>query len=73
MSDKLHCYVVVAPQTTVVIPDEVQLHVIMCKECHKRIHTMLADLQMYHVTWKQGTGHIKFNCNDMIMRLDKLS
>ena len=53
---KLHCYVVVAPQATVVIPDEVQLHVIMCKECHKRVHTLLADLQMYHMTWKQGAG-----------------
>ena len=33
----LRRYVAFAPQTTVVIPDEVQLHVITRKECHMRI------------------------------------
>ena len=52
----LRRYVAFAPQTTVVILDEVQLHVITCKECHMRIQALLVDLAMYRVVWKKGAS-----------------
>ena len=52
----LRRYVAFAPETTMVIPDKVQLYVVTCKECHMRIQALLIKLAMYRVVWKQGAS-----------------
>ena len=52
----LRRYVAFAPETTMVIPDKVQLYVIIRKECHMHIPALVINLAMCQVVWKQGAS-----------------